>query len=91
MSIDIGKEDDALKICAMQVRDIKDQERDKVPSEHLKVRCPCLAFVRWTYAYRCLYCGIFYCRECAEKHFGQTVKEYKLSKSANARERVNAN
>lgn len=24
-------------------------------------------------AYRCLYCGVFYCKECAEEHFGMRV------------------
>ncbi len=26
--------------------------------------------------YRCLYCGIWYCEVCAEKHFGQTIAAY---------------
>ena len=26
--------------------------------------------------YRCLYCGIWYCEPCAEKHFGQTIAAY---------------
>ncbi|VUD48583.1 hypothetical protein TDB9533_01262 [Thalassocella blandensis] len=77
MSIEIGKKETPLEILACQVQFIKIQERDKVPSEHLKIRCPCLKLVRWIDAFRCLYCGIFYCRTCAEKHFGQTVEEYK--------------
>ena len=26
--------------------------------------------------YKCLYCKIWFCHQCAEKHFGKTVKEY---------------
>jgi hypothetical protein len=27
-------------------------------------------------AYRCLYCGVWFCAPCAEIHFGATVKDY---------------
>ena len=29
------------------------------------------------HAYKCLYCGFWFCYSCAEKHFGQTVAEFK--------------
>lgn len=28
------------------------------------------------FAYRCYYCGIFFCVECAEKHFGKKREEF---------------
>lgn len=56
-----------------QIEHIKDQERIEVPSQHLKVRCGCLKLVRWMYAYRCLYCGVWFCKQCAEEHFGYRV------------------
>jgi hypothetical protein len=28
-----------------------------------------------TMAFRCLYCGIWFCMTCAEKHFGMTIQE----------------
>lgn len=31
-------------------------------------------------AYKCLYCGLWYCFACAEFHFGQTVSDYYKSK-----------
>ena len=27
-------------------------------------------------AYKCLYCNFFFCKTCAEKHFGKTINEY---------------
>ena len=38
-----------------------------------------------TLAYRCLYCGIWYCAGCAEAHFGQTVQEWVDKKRAERR------
>ncbi|MCK5606414.1 hypothetical protein KAR91_31220 [Candidatus Pacearchaeota archaeon] len=53
-----------------QLRLIIDQEKNKTPSQFLKIRCGCNKLIQWKYMYRCLYCGIWFCRECAEKHFG---------------------
>lgn len=41
------------------------------------VRCGCLKKLWPQNAFRCLYCGEWYCKECAEKHFGKTVKQYR--------------
>lgn len=48
-----------------------------VPAKVLSVRCGCLKKLKLKYAYRCFYCSVFFCKECAELHFGQTVKHYK--------------
>ena len=77
MCLEIGEAKTSLLVMDSQVRFIRDQEVDEVPAKHLKVRCPCLKLIPMKYAYRCLYCGIFYCKECAEEHFGKTVSEYK--------------
>ena len=77
MCIEIGQYSKSLDILASQVRFIAEQEGDEIPAKHLKVRCPCLKLVKWSYAYRCLYCGVFFCKECAEEHFGKTVDEYR--------------
>ena len=29
-------------------------------------------------AFRCLYCGIYFCVNCAERHFGQTRQEWRI-------------
>jgi hypothetical protein len=28
-------------------------------------------------AYKCLYCGQWYCMQCAEEHFGKTITQYR--------------
>ena len=40
------------------------------------VRCGCLRKLQMYQAYKCLYCEEWYCRECAEVHFGKTVEEH---------------
>lgn len=30
-------------------------------------------------AFRCLYCGIWFCFSCAESHFGLKVRDYRAS------------
>jgi hypothetical protein len=75
--IEIGSLENPIEIMGSQVKFIKLQQRDKVPSEAIKIRCPCLKLNNWAYMYRCLYCGIFYCKECAEEHFGKTVEQYR--------------
>ena len=38
----------------------------------LRVECAtCEKKVVVWHAYRCLYCGLFFCRGCAERHFGK--------------------
>lgn len=42
------------------------------------VYCECGEILAMAFeGYRCLYCDIIYCKSCAEKHFGQTVEEFK--------------
>ena len=81
MCLEIGKAATALQAMYSQVRFINAQEDDCVPAKHLKVRCACLKLVPMKYAYRCLYCEVFYCKECAETHFGKTVAEYRTEKN----------
>lgn len=40
------------------------------------VTCGCGLRLPLRFAYRCLYCGEFYCQSCAEEHFGKTREEY---------------
>jgi len=75
MCMEIGELTGQTAILESQVRFIKTQENDEIPARHLKIRCVCMKLINMKYAYRCLYCEIFYCRECAEQHFGKTVDE----------------
>lgn len=77
MSIEIGLDSDPLAVLSSQVKFIAEQENSGIEAKYMKVRCGCLKIIKWSYAYRCLYCVIFYCRECAEDHFGQTVQDYR--------------
>ena len=42
------------------------------------VRCECQKKLKPINAFRCLYCGQWYCKECAEVHFGKTVSQYRV-------------
>jgi hypothetical protein len=46
------------------------------------VECPCGVAGKTHYLYRCLYCGVFHCRACAEKHFGKTRSEWVAEQKA---------
>jgi predicted nucleic acid binding AN1-type Zn finger protein len=41
------------------------------------VTCPCGWRRSLTLLYKCLYCKVYFCHQCAEQHFGQTVEEYR--------------
>ncbi|MCE5279408.1 MAG: hypothetical protein ABFD92_02165 [Planctomycetaceae bacterium] len=34
------------------------------------VTCPCGRTLHLMMAYKCLYCGLWFCKECATRHFG---------------------
>lgn len=40
------------------------------------VECECERVVQIRFMYRCLYCGIWFCQQCAEIHFGKTREEW---------------
>jgi hypothetical protein len=47
------------------------------------VTCGCGLKLPLRFAYKCLYCGEFYCQTCAEEHFGKTREEYFKDKESN--------
>ncbi len=49
---------------------IAEQAMDEVPIVHIKIRCDCGALVNWMLMHKCLYCSIWFCRQCAQEHFG---------------------
>lgn len=54
--------------------------QDKQAREDQSITCGC-GWKRWiAYAYRCLYCGEWYCAPCAEIHFGQSIEEWTIEK-----------
>lgn len=77
MCINVGEAESAKQLIYEQLSFIKQQESDGIPSSALKIRCGCLSLKPWKYMHRCLYCSVWFCKECAEDHFGKTVKQYK--------------
>lgn len=59
------------RVCFME--QLKQLNRcDKFPC--VKLPCAgCKKRVTMYKMYRCLYCGVWYCKECAEHHFGMRV------------------
>lgn len=49
-----------------------------------QVTCECGLTMPLRFAYRCLYCGAFFCQRCAETHFGKTREQYNLERAAKA-------
>lgn len=58
-----------------QIELIFDQQCIETPMQYVKIRCGCNKLIGWKYMFRCLYCGVWYCKECAEDHFGAKVPE----------------
>lgn len=58
-----------------QLQLIVDQERIETPMQNVKIRCGCNKLIGWQYMFRCLYCGVWYCKSCAEEHYGMKVPE----------------
>jgi len=42
-----------------------------------RVTCSCGVNKHVVEMYHCLYCEEWYCKSCAEEHFGKTVKEWR--------------
>lgn len=59
-----------LKFMHLQLSMIKEQSGWGFTADKTTIKCGCHKQVKLIYAYRCLYCGIWYCRECAQEHFG---------------------
>lgn len=58
-----GQREQILETNIEQARELKDSDAT--------VTCPCGAEGRLKTAYQCYYCGVFFCPNCAETHFGE--------------------
>lgn len=54
---------------------LKIQSRQAIGEQPI-VDCICGAPIPLRFLYRCLYCGVYFCLTCAEKHFGKTREQY---------------
>lgn len=68
------------EFVAKQFREAMYQEWKKV--QEVTFRCGLKMPLR--FAFKCLYCGEFYCQSCAEDHFGKTRAQWIADKAANA-------
>ena len=59
-----------LRFMGWQIKMIKEQVGRDIAADKVTVKCGCNKKIKVLYAYRCRYCGIFYCASCAEEHFG---------------------
>jgi hypothetical protein len=59
-----------IKFMYFQLKMIKEQSGWKRPADETVVKCGCHKKIKLIYAYRCRYCGIWYCGDCADEHFG---------------------
>lgn len=50
------------------------------------IHCCCDQLRAITMAYRCLYCGVWFCQRCAEIHFGMTLQEWIKKKRVEKRQ-----
>lgn len=55
---------------------------------HGEITCGCGQLRALELAYRCLYCGEFFCVSCAEKHFGKTIFEHIQEKRIERRQEL---
>ncbi len=62
-----------LVFMGWQLKMIKEQVGWGMAADKVTVKCGCHKKVKVLYAHRCLYCGIYYCRNCAQEHFGNKV------------------
>lgn len=68
------------------------EKRERITVQYCEARdeqtitCGCGLKRALILAYRCLYCGEWYCANCAEKHFGQTMQEWIIKKRIERRQ-----
>ena len=58
------------------------QWRETMQGNIPMVTCECGLNMPLRFAFRCLYCGQWYCTTCAEIHFGKTREQYNKEKAA---------
>jgi len=58
-------------IVRKQYTEIFDQGGLDAHERLVWVTCPCSRRLAVSQAYKCLYCGVFFCKACAEIHFGE--------------------
>lgn len=65
--------DEKINFMSFQLKMIKEQVGLGIAADKTTVKCGCQKKIKVLYSHRCLYCGIYYCRECAQEHFGYRI------------------
>lgn len=69
------------ELVKRQVRETVKQEADGVTVRMATITCGCGWERGIMHMYQCLYCRVWFCQICAEKHFGKTVEQYYQDRS----------
>lgn len=72
---------ETAKIVENQVRETVKETKIGTPLRLCCLTCPCGWKRSIILMYKCLYCKVYFCTLCAEKHFGKTVEEYRNENS----------
>ena len=64
------------------------QQQYHEASNEGSIHCCCGQIRALTMAYRCLYCGLWFCQSCAELHFGLTLQQWIEKKRVEKREEL---
>jgi len=62
-------------------RHVYDQLKEAKQDIGSRITCGCGTRMRQHQAYKCFYCGVFFCEKCAAEHFGKTKDEYYADKT----------
>lgn len=73
---------DAAQIVYAQIKETVKQDAEGVTVRMGTITCPCGWERAIMHMFQCLYCKVWFCHNCAEQHFGKTVKQFKTEKSA---------
>ena len=73
-----------------QEKQLRLHKQWKQACEDYTITCCCGQLRHISLAFRCLYCGEWYCQNCAETHFGQTVQEWVEKKRIERRREIEA-
>lgn len=72
--IDKVPENDEERIQLLQI--VKNQSKELAVLTGMKVTCYCGKRINvYHHAYRCYFCGIYFCRKCAARHFNKVIEE----------------
>lgn len=66
------------EVARLQQQEQHRQLQEQIPNlEQVQMNCfYCERSVKLIHMYRCLYCGVYYCRLCAQQHYGRRLEAF---------------